>query len=66
MVIGRSPVELGRHIKLRGSLNMVVRFIADAKRDEHIIPYYHRQGRVESRRRYFMIILTIFFEQSLT
>lgn len=66
MVIGRSSVELDRYIKLRGSLNMVVRFIADAKRDEHIILYYRRQGRVESRCRYFMIILIVFLEQSLT
>jgi len=37
MVIGRSSVELDRYIKLRGSLNVVVRFIAEAKRDEYII-----------------------------
>jgi len=65
VVIGRSLVELDRYIKLRGSLNVVVRFIADAKRDEHIIPYYHRQRQVESRRRYFMIILILFFRQSV-
>jgi len=48
MVIGRSPVELDRYIKLRGSLNVVVRFIAEAKRNEYIILPQTRADRKQT------------------
>ncbi|XP_039279048.1 uncharacterized protein LOC120350341 [Nilaparvata lugens] len=47
------------NLKLQRSLNYAIRFIFDARRDDHITPYYRRLNwmKLKERRQYFMLSL---------